>query len=293
MSFDSGMTRKPKIMIIGGASSLGSCLQSVLAEYGDVVTAGRSKCDVGFNLSDPVETMSVPTGIDVIIHAAAHFGGKSDEDTLGAVAVNVMGTLKVCQAAARAGVRHIVYISSMSACVEVSSPYYGIYALSKRHAEEVANLYCSTKSLPLTILRPSQIYGNSQSFCKHQPLIYAIMSKAETNEEIVLYGSHDALRNYIHVDDVSAIIAEVIKLRVTGTYGCMNVHNIRFSEIAQAAIAAFKSTSTIRFDHARGNIPDNIFPPDNALYERLGWYPKVSMAEGMARIAKWRRKGVS
>ena len=60
------------------------------------------------------------------------------------------------------------------------------------------------------------------------------MSKVGLNEDIVLYGSHDALRNYIYVDDLSEVITEMFGK--VSTYACMNTQNIRFSEIARAAI---------------------------------------------------------
>jgi len=184
-----------------------------------------------------------------------------------------------------------VLVSSVFAGLAEDSPFYGIYALSKRHAEEIARLYSSDFKLPLTVLRPVQIYGAGESSRKHQPFLYGIIDKAENNEEIVFYGKNDAQRNLIHVEDVAEIIVRVVRQRVEGLYTCPNLTNVRYSEIAQAAINAFGSSSTIRFAQDKPDIPDNACELDDRLYHRIKFFPRVPLALGMAKEAA-RRKGL-
>ena len=68
-----------RILIIGGTSSLAFALMPVLSEFAEVITAGRTGCDVYFDLSDSVEEMVLPKDIDVVINTASSFGGKSFE----------------------------------------------------------------------------------------------------------------------------------------------------------------------------------------------------------------------
>ena len=65
------------------------------------------------DLTAPAEEMRLPDGVDVVIHTAAHFGGKSPAEIQAAEDVNVMGTLKLCQASVRAKVQHFVFISTI------------------------------------------------------------------------------------------------------------------------------------------------------------------------------------
>jgi nucleoside-diphosphate-sugar epimerase len=279
-----------RILIVGGSSSVARALQPVLSAFAEVLTAGRKNCDVPLDLSWQDERFRLPEGIDAVVHLAAHFGGKDFDAMCAAGQVNVLGSLKMCHACTRAGVGHLVLISSIFAGLTEESPFYGIYALSKRHAEEVARLYSSGFNLPLTILRLAQIYGVGESFRKHQPFLYGIIDKAENNEEIVFYGSHDAQRNLIHAEDVAEIIARVVQQRIEGSYACPNPANVRYSEIAQAAISAFGSASTVRFAQDKPDIADNAFPPDDRLYRRIGFFPRVHLEVGIAKEAA-RRKG--
>ena len=277
-----------KILIIGGTSSLGTALKNAFQESDEVITAGRKNCDISIDLRDPVEKIVFPNDIDVVIHTAAHFGGKEAAEIIECENINVVGTLKLFRAAAQANVKHFVLISSIFAMLKKDSEHFGIYSLTKKHAEDVAEFYCSKFSIPLTILRPSQIYGNMDSFSKHQPFFYAIADKAEGGEDITFYGNNDALRNFIHADDLVAIIAFVIQNKVEGKYSCMHPEDIAYSRIANAAISAFKSKSEVQFLKDKPDIPDNIFEKDFSLYERIHFYPEISIEKGMEMMATYR-----
>ena len=82
-------------LIVGGTSSLARALKPVLSEFSDVLSAGRSGCDVNLDLSDPTEEISLPDNLDVVIHTAAHFGGETFDEMVAAETVNRSGPLSV------------------------------------------------------------------------------------------------------------------------------------------------------------------------------------------------------
>ena len=278
-----------KILIVGGSSSLAQFLRPVLASFADVLTAGRSGCDLTLDLSSEEEQFHLPKGLDAVVHLAAHFGGKDFTGILAAEQVNVLGSLKLCHAAQCAGVGHFVQVSTIFAGLREDSPFFSSYALSKRHAEDVARLYCASANLPLAILRPAQIYGVGATFRKHQPFIYNIIDKAENNEEIVFYGSNDARRNLIHVEDVAEVIARAVRLRILGLHSCPSLTDVRYSEIAAAAINAFDSRSQIRFAADKPDILDNAFEPNDSLYRQIEFFPRVTLELGMKKEAAYRK----
>ena len=278
-----------KILIVGGSSSLAQVLRPVLSSFAEVLTAGRSGCDITLDLSWEDEQFHLPEGLDAVVHLAAHFGGKDFAGVLAAEQVNVLGSLKLCHAAQRAGVGHLVQVSTIFAGLREDSPFFSSYALSKRHAEDVVRLYCSSVNLPLAILRPAQIYGVGAAFRKHQPFLYNIIDKCEKNEEIVFYGSNDARRNLIHAEDVAEVIAQVVRLRLQGLYACPSMTNVRYSEIAAAAVNAFDSSSQVRFAADKMDIIDNAFEPDDRLYRQIEFFPRVTLQLGMKKEAAYRK----
>lgn len=273
-----------KVLIVGGTSSLGMALKPFLNNSFEVFTAGRSNCDFHLDLSSSPKSISMPNWIDVVIHCAAHFGGESDDQIIESEIVNVLGTLKLCQSSLHSGVKHIIYISSMSASLNEDSKYFGIYGITKRHAEELATYYCSIKNIPLTILRPSQIYGEDLSFRKHQPFLYKVIEQAEKGEDVTIFGSNDALRNYIHSDDLSSVVLNVILNGVQGIFSVLGPEDISLSNVAKLIVGEFDNKSSINFDRSKTNIPDNVFQMDETIYKLINYFPKVTVKEGIKRL---------
>ena len=104
-------------------------------------------------------------GCRAVLHCAARasdWGRRADFER-----DNVAGVVNVVEAAARAGARHVVHLSSANAGGYgrdldedsggswASSPY----SRSKRAAERAARLHAARRGVRLTVLRPSAVYG--------------------------------------------------------------------------------------------------------------------------------------
>ena len=278
-----------KILLVGANSSLAYALKPVLEEFAEVITAGRSNCDVMLDLAGDI---SIPPGFDTVINTACHFGGKDVASIIAAEQINVLGMLKLCHACIKSNVGHFVQVSSIFAELPRISPFFNIYALSKRHGDEATQLLSGAYKLPLAIVRPSQFYGVGDLYRRSQPFLYALIDKAQANDDIVIYGSNDAQRNFIHIVDVAKILALVVQQRVEGIFSCAHPENVRYSEIAQAAINAFDSNSSVRFALDQPDIPDNGFTSDHTLYQRVGYFPRISIADGMRMEAAYREQGL-
>jgi nucleoside-diphosphate-sugar epimerase len=204
--------------------------------------------------------------------------------------VNVLGLMKLCHASSKANAKHFVHISSIFSDLKSDSPFFGAYSLSKRHSEDVAQFCGRDFRLPVAVLKPSRIYGVGERFRKHQPFLYAIMDKAQRNEDIDFFGSNDALRNFIHAQDMAKIISAVIAMKIEGTYRCVNPDNVTYSQIAAAAISAFESKSKVRFLKDKPDIPNNGFVWDETLFRLIDYLPRISTAQGMQMEAAHRRQ---
>jgi nucleoside-diphosphate-sugar epimerase len=274
-----------KVLIIGGGSNLGKELKKKLLKYDyDIYTAGRNNCDFNFDLKDDIEDIKINMSFDIVILASAHFGGLNIDEMIDTLNVNVLGTLKVCNLVSKVSGKHFILISSMSATLNENSEYFGIYALSKRHSNDIAKLFCKINKLPLTILMPSQIYGDNLNFRNHQPFLYKMINNSIKFEDIEIYGNNDAIRNYIHVDDLSEVIIRVIKKKVLGEFQCISPNNITFSEMAKICFEEFKFNGRIIFNKTKESIPNNIFHYDPQLYVKIDFVPNIDFRNGIKRI---------
>jgi len=272
-----------KILIVGGKSSIAQALIPVLKLKNEVLTSNRKDGDIpiDFESDNPI---TIPLHLDALVHTVAHFGGNDFEDILKAENINVLGTLKLLSAAKESKVKHIILISSIYALLKPNSSNYNIYSISKKQSEEVATYFCNLNNIKLTILRPSLLYGNGESFKKHQPIVYTFIDKAIKMENIEIFGNHDPLRNYLHVDDLATVIERVISYKVIGTFNLTNPVNISFSQIANAAFNACKFNGTISFDRTRQNIEDVVFENDETIYRLIDFFPKISIDSGLKQI---------
>lgn len=279
----------PIIAITGHTSSLATHLINHMKDKYNIITIGRRDSDIYLDVTSfDLDDFTLPQ-IDVLIHTIAAYPSSTDKEFLNTTDVNIMGTLKMCMAARKSGVSHLVLISSIYASLDCYSAYYTAYAITKKHAEDLASLYCKTHNMKLTILRPSQIYDAEGMFQKSQPLFYTMAHNAKNNENICIYGENDAMRNYLHVNDLVRIIEKVVQKQVLGLYACIYPENIRLSQIAVAALQAFESNAQVIFLKDKPSIPDNGFYDDFSLYKAIGYIPKISIKEGMVRICKHKK----
>ena len=273
-----------RILIIGGTSSVAKSLIPVLSANHNVITIGRKNCDLNIDFYKPLKQSDFPNSIDVVIHTAAIFGGNLDDEIYDTEEFNSLFVLKFLSMAKILGVMHFVFISSISAIIDKQSDYYGIYSISKSHAEDLIEFYCSKFDINYTILRPSQLYGNSIDFKKNQRFLYETLEAAKNKRSISIYGTNDPLRNYLNVSDFNEIMLRVIENKVFGSYNCLNPVNVSFRKIAELANDIFQNDEDILFLEEFKDIPDNIFKFDDDLYKIIDFRPRCSLREGILSI---------
>ena len=260
-----------KIALVGNSSSISQAFINCVKPGEKIITLGRKNADFEIDLNSNNDIF-LPDGIDVMIHTAAHFGGTTINEICDAINVNIVGTLKLFDAAIKSNVKQFVYISSIHSHLLSDSKQYNIYSISKKCSEEVLKLYAANKPVKLVILRPSHIYGNFHANRKHQPFFYALIEKIRKNEKVVFYGSRDPKRNFIHINDLANIIYKTVENKIEGEYDCAYPFNTSFMKIAEAARIAFGSKSEIIFDHSFEDIPDFKIKFETTLYEKINFY---------------------
>jgi nucleoside-diphosphate-sugar epimerase len=279
-----GRARIVKILIVGSTSTIARAIASRMRAHAEVKFAGRRDADYRLDLARPDSLPDIGERFDLVIHAAADFGGPADTDFVRAELVNAAGAVSACALARSVGARRVLLISSSFAAHRPGDANYGIYALSKRHGEEAAQLFCAERDLSLAIVRPSQVYDDASGCRPHQKFLYLMADRAQAGEDIEVHGSHDALRNYLYLDDLAEICARVIARQVEGVFSCAYPHHVRLSEVAAAAFGAFGRGGSLRFLPGRPDLPD--VPPvePQALYDQIDYRPCVDIDEGMRRI---------
>ena len=167
-----------RIIIAGGATGIGAATaQRVAAEGGNVligdinlesarqtaqriVDAGGKALATRFDLADEAATHAACEGVDAIVH----FGGVPLERSWDSILnANIRGSYHVYEGARKAGVKRVVYASSVHAIgyhrledrIDANAPHRpdGLYGLSKCFVEDLGRLYWDKFGIETAALR--------------------------------------------------------------------------------------------------------------------------------------------
>jgi UDP-glucose 4-epimerase len=195
-------------------------------------------------------------------------------------------------AARDAGVRHFIYSGS--------STYYGnrpvphresdppdllnIYGLTKQVGEEYCLLFDRTSELACVVLRYFNVYGPRQPQTGAYALVLGIfLNRHSENKVLEIHGGGSQRRDFVHVRDVvAANIAAFERAREKGVRGeTFNVgsgKNLSVKELADM-ISPHQIDTQARQGDAAATLADI-----SKIRARLGWAPKVSLAEGLKEL---------
>ena len=195
-----------QVCVIGGAGFLGSHVADALSDNGYAVRIYDKKPSnwlrndqemiVG-NLLNADEVNSAVKGSEVVYNFAALADlNEAVDKPLETIQVNVLGNGNVMEACRRFGVKRFIYAST----VYVYSRQGGFYRCSKQAAEHYVEEYQHSYGLDYTILRYGSLYGPRSDESNG---LYRIVRGALETGTVKYFGSSDALREYIHVEDAA------------------------------------------------------------------------------------------
>lgn len=270
---------KQRVAIIAPTSVVARNYIAHVGNKYDILTVGRRDSNIIFDLARD-ENLILPKGIDVVINFAGVLHADSDDEIQNMVATNVLAMIKICEAARKVGVRHIILISTINAVLSETSYYYGYYALTKRQGEELACLYCKKMGIKLCIIRPSQIFGPDPGYGKIQALFYTMIKNALRHQPIFIYGSHDAERNYIFSGNLFCVIDEAIDRESEDFIEVISPENVTLSEVARTIVKMIGSSSEISFQKDKQDIKDNAFFAEINIFEKWS-LPYIPFGESL------------
>ena len=308
-----------RTLVTGAAGFIGSTLVDRLLADGhsvigvDDLSSGNSVNIVGAEKHDTYEFakadivdadlvgLVAETRPEVIFHLAAQISvSRSVEDAQFDSSVNVVGTVRLAEAARKAGVRKIVHTSS-GGSVYGTPPVYPTneeapinpaspYAASKVCGEVYLNMFRNLYDLDCSHIAPANVYGPRQD--PHgEAGVVAIFSKALlAGKPTKIFGDGTDTRDYVFVDDVVDAF-----VRASGETG----GGQRFNVGTGVETSTRQLHSAIA---AAAGAPDEpeLHPPrlgdlrrsclDNGRAKAvLGWAPKVELTDGVARTVDYFR----
>lgn len=239
-------------------------------------------------------------GCEVVFNLAASVGNKraidhpvEDSD------INVLGLLKVLEAARKHGIRKVVQSSSAGIFGELKTlpiredhpqdpdtPY----GVSKLAGEKHCLAYNKLYDMENVCLRYFNVYGPHQRFDAYGNVIPIFATRALSGEPITIFGDGEQTRDFVHVRDVAAAnIGSALTPGVQGVFNIGSATRVTINELARMVIAA--ADIKVRVEHGpvrAGDVRDSL-SDIAAAAGAFNYQPEAKLENGLKEYLGWLR----
>jgi len=301
-----------KTLVTGGAGFIGSNIVRLLLEGGHEVTVldnllSGYRCnldpfsEVRFIEGDVRASGTVAQavdGVEVIFHLAASVGNlRSIENPILDSEVNVIGTLRVLEAARSAGVRKIVHSSSAGIFgelktlpiredhpVEPDSPY----GASKLAAEKLCLAYAKLYPLECICLRYFNVYGINQRYDAYGNAIPIFAYRMVNGLPVTIFGDGEQTRDFVNARDVAqANYKAALAKGVSGAFNIASGTRLTINRLVRLMAEIGGFSPAIEYGPPRKGDVRHSLADISAARAAFGYEPAIGLEEGMAEYLEW------
>jgi len=315
-----------RVLVTGGAGFIGSALVDRLLAEGHAVTVvddlstgslanletARADREADFTFhrlgitGDGLEEVVDRSAPELVFHLAAQMDvRRSVADPVFDATVNVLGTVRLLEAARRHGVSKVVFATSggciygepEESALPIDERYDGHphspYGAGKRGVEEYFHTYEALYGLRWTSLALGNVYGPRQDPAGEAGVVSIFGGRMLRGEPVTIYGDGRQTRDFVFVDDV---VDAFVRAMGAGDGMRLNIGTGQRTSIRElfdelAAITGYERAPT--FAPERPGELRHIALDTSAAAQALGWKPWTTLREGLSATVDWLRDGSS
>jgi UDP-glucose 4-epimerase len=232
--------------------------------------------------------------------AVAHLAAVADVNDVhaepeDAERINARGTVTVLEAARRAGVKRIVYASTIwvySDCQEeavdedtlLPAPSH-LYTSTKLAGELYCKAYQELYGIDYTILRFGIPYGPR---AREAAVVPSFVGRALRGEPLTLAGDGSQSRRFVYVEDLADGVALGLSpVAINRVYNLASDENVTIKQIAEAIRDELGNVEIAHAPARPGDFGGKVVCSRRARRE-LGWAAATPFSEGLHRYISWR-----
>jgi UDP-glucose 4-epimerase len=300
-----------KVVVVGASGFIGShlvdgllaagCQVRALARHLPGLISSAALADQGLKLfplsmADGLALQEAIEGADLVFHlASGSLPQSSNRDPQADVQVNLLGALKVLEAARLAKVKRLVMVSS-------GGTVYGVpqqvpipethptdptcsYGITKLAIEKYVELYRQLHGLDGLVLRLANPYGERQRLDATQGVVPVFLGRALRGEPLQIWGDGSTVRDFLYISDVVSALLATAKYQ--GEERLFNVgsgEGLSLNQLVALLEGELQRPIDVQYLPSRGfDVPTNVLSIELA-QRCLRWSPQVPVAEGLLRF---------
>lgn len=295
-----------RVLLTGGAGFIGSHVADRLVRGGIVPRifdlrpspyhGGEVESAVG-DLLDLDALAEAMAGCDAVAHLAA----MADVDEVArwperAESVNARGTFNVLEAARRAGVRRVVYASTIWVYPPAAQEFdedsglthpAHLYTATKLAGEMYCRSFAELSDLEFTILRFGIPYGPR---ARKEAVVPIFVDKALNGEPLTIAGDGSQSRRFVYVEDLAdGVVRALQPIAANRVYNLVGEEEMTIRQLAELVCDEVGDVEVVRVPGRTGDFKGATISGRRAERE-LGWAATTTFAEGVRRYVAWHRE---
>ena len=308
-----------KILVTGGKGFIGSHLVNYLKAKGynvkstDIVKNSYLKTyeDKFFcgDLRDVYVALKVTKDIDWVFNLAANMGGIGFISKVGADVMrdNALINISIVNACVKNNVKRIFF--SSSACVypdyrqehehsEALKEEYAVpaapdqfYGWEKLFTEKLMEAYKKDYETSIRIARFHNIYGSHGTYTggreKAPAALCRKVASAKDGDNIEIWGDGKQERSFLYIDDALEAIYMLMRSNYDKPLNIGSDKLISIDGLADLIIKISGKKLTKKYDLSKPQGVRSRNADLTLIQKVLGWRPKISYEEGLAKTYKW------
>jgi nucleoside-diphosphate-sugar epimerase len=242
---------------------------------------------------DPLD--AALAGVEAIFHLAAMPGlTRSWTDFELYDSCNLLGTQRLLEATRRVpSLRRFIYVSTSSVYGRYGSgdetlPLRPIspYGVTKLAAENLCRAYSDECGLPLVVLRYFSVYGPGQ---RPDMGYYRFIEALLSGQAVVVHGDGMQSRGNTYVSDCVAATMAALEAPLGEVYNVGGGETANVWEILGKLERIVCCRANVRSEAGRRGDQRVTAADTTKLARHLGWQPRVTLDEGLARQVEWQQ----